>query len=91
MDYILTTLEEGISHAEYMKLYTSIYNYCTSTAQNQSTMPKNAVFVMRGAHFYDKLKAFLLFSNLVGPLEGSQGDSSDPDARFHWFACMING
>lgn len=31
VDHIMTRLETGLSFADYTNLYTTVYNYCTST------------------------------------------------------------
>lgn len=31
VDHIMNTLEKGLSFAAYTNLYTTVYNYCTST------------------------------------------------------------
>jgi cullin 1 len=34
VDHIMNTLEKGLSFAGYTNLYTTVYNFCTSTKMN---------------------------------------------------------
>ncbi|KAJ3396726.1 hypothetical protein HDU92_002092 [Lobulomyces angularis] len=57
---VMTKLECGMSHAKYMQLYTSIYDYCTSNSSSpQNTVHKTGVFIMKGAHIYASLNEYL--------------------------------
>lgn len=64
VNQVMTKLEAGISNEKYMQLYTSIYNYCTSSDTTATTLSagfgsSRGGVAMKGGHLYTHLKNFL--------------------------------
>ncbi|KAJ3195927.1 hypothetical protein HK101_010606 [Irineochytrium annulatum] len=65
IDHIMNRLEQGITHAKYMQLYTLIYNYCTSSRMGPTEpIGVSAGSANKGAHLmgselYNQLKDYL--------------------------------
>jgi cullin 1 len=75
VDHIMTNIEAGLSFADYTNLYTTVYNYCTSTKMhsrleigNRSTCRMSLSTLARGFSFFPVTDVFSLLAgaNLVG-------------------------
>ena len=68
VDHIMTRLESGLSFASYTSLYTTVYNYCTSTKMhgklegNRSERSRRVTFMTR----FLTLAPIIGGANLVG-------------------------
>ncbi|KAJ6555441.1 ubiquitin-protein ligase [Mycena vulgaris] len=66
VDHIMTKLETGLSFAGYTSLYTTVYNYCTSTKMHGKLEGNRTGANLVGADLYNKLTDY--FANHFKPI-----------------------
>ncbi|KAJ7263792.1 ubiquitin-protein ligase [Mycena rebaudengoi] len=70
VDHIMTRLEEGLSFAGYTSLYTTVYNYCTSTKMHGKLEGNRTGANLVGSDLYNKLTG-----PIVAKAEGLQDEA----------------
>ncbi|KAK7013089.1 ubiquitin-protein ligase [Favolaschia claudopus] len=77
VDHIMTKMEEGLSFAGYTGLYTTVYNYCTSTKMHGKLEGNRTGANLVGADLYGKLTDYFAnhFKPLVQKAEGLQDEA----------------
>ncbi|KAJ7743248.1 ubiquitin-protein ligase [Mycena maculata] len=66
VDHIMTKLETGLSFAGYTSLYTTVYNYCTSTKMHGKLEGNRTGANLVGSDLYNKLTDY--FANHFKPI-----------------------
>ncbi|KAJ7033020.1 Cullin, partial [Mycena alexandri] len=66
VDHIMTKLETGLSFAGYTSLYTTVYNYCTSTKMHGKLEGNRTGANLVGSDLYNKLTDY--FANRFKPI-----------------------
>ncbi|KAJ7804409.1 ubiquitin-protein ligase [Mycena olivaceomarginata] len=77
VDHIMTKLETGLSFAGYTSLYTTVYNYCTSTKMHGKLEGNRTGANLVGADLYGKLTDYFAnhFKGLVQKAETLQDEA----------------
>ncbi|KAM6496298.1 Cullin [Amanita muscaria] len=60
VNHIMTRLEQGLSFTAYTNLYTTVYNYCTSTRMHASRPDGHKGANLVGSDLYNKLSIYFL-------------------------------
>ncbi|KAF8207656.1 Cullin-domain-containing protein [Mycena galopus ATCC 62051] len=82
VDHIMTKLETGLSFAGYTSLYTTVYNYCTSTKMHGKLEGNRTGANLVGADLYGKLTDY--FSNHFKPLvQTAETLTDEPLLRYY--------
>ncbi|KAF7353317.1 Ubiquitin-protein ligase [Mycena sanguinolenta] len=83
VDHIMTKLETGLSFAGYTSLYTTVYNYCTSTKMHGKLEGNRTGANLVGADLYNKLTDY--FANHFKPLV-QQAETLQDEALLRYYA-----
>ncbi|KAJ7455823.1 Cullin [Mycena latifolia] len=83
VDHIMTKLEEGLSFAGYTSLYTTVYNYCTSTKMHGKLEGNRTGANLVGSDLYNKLTDY--FANHFKPIV-SEAESLQDEALLRYYA-----
>ncbi|KAJ7765141.1 ubiquitin-protein ligase [Mycena olivaceomarginata] len=83
VDHIMTKLETGLSFAGYMSLYTTVYNYCTSTKMHGKLEGNRTGANLVGADLYGKLTDY--FANHFKPLV-QKAETLQDEALLRYYA-----
>lgn len=76
VDHIMTRMEAGLSFADYTNLYTTVYNYCTSTKMHSRMDSSNRTGAnLVGSDLYNKLSGYFVqhFQPMMEKSESLQG------------------
>ncbi|TFK69401.1 ubiquitin-protein ligase [Pluteus cervinus] len=60
VDHIMTRLESGLSFSDYTSLYTTVYNYCTSTKMHGKLDGNRTGANLVGSDLYNKLTSYFM-------------------------------
>ncbi|KAF9000248.1 ubiquitin-protein ligase [Cyathus striatus] len=60
VDHIMTKLEHGLQFADYTSLYTTVYNYCTSTKMQGKLEGNRTGANLVGSDLYNKLSGYFV-------------------------------
>ncbi|KAJ7681877.1 ubiquitin-protein ligase [Mycena polygramma] len=83
VDHIMTKLETGLSFAGYTSLYTTVYNYCTSTKMHGKLEGNRTGANLVGSDLYNKLTDY--FANHFKPIV-QQAESLQDEALLRYYA-----
>ncbi|KAJ6464451.1 ubiquitin-protein ligase [Mycena sanguinolenta] len=83
VDHIMTKLETGLSFAGYTSLYTTVYNYCTSTKMHGKLEGNRTGANLVGADLYSKLTDY--FASHFKPLV-QQAETLQDEALLRYYA-----
>ncbi|KAJ6559972.1 Cullin [Mycena capillaripes] len=83
VDHIMTKLETGLSFAGYTSLYTTVYNYCTSTKMHGKLEGNRTGANLVGSDLYNKLTDY--FANHFKPIV-QKAESLQDEALLRYYA-----
>ncbi|KAJ7654913.1 Cullin [Mycena rosella] len=83
VDHIMTKLEEGLSFVGYTSLYTTVYNYCTSTKMHGKLEGNRTGANLVGSDLYNKLTDY--FANHFKPIV-EKAETLQDEALLRYYA-----
>ncbi|KAJ7623344.1 ubiquitin-protein ligase [Roridomyces roridus] len=83
VDHIMNKLEEGLSFAGYTSLYTTVYNYCTSTKLHGKLEGNRTGANLVGSDLYNKLTDY--FANHFKPIL-TKAETLQDEALLRYYA-----